>query len=257
MSVHEALPVHPPASPVKSPESAERLIVVAQGWMLVAMAGPFTIGFFRGFVPAFVGGATQGRIKLQLPPMWDHVLLMVGVFISAAVLLAAALFRGRIVGNGDRSLGLGLAPIARLPVTIGLAIVIVAYGALFDYGIYRLKPDTFLQASSTPIWLSLFDILTVVILAPLGEELFFRGWLWTGLRTYWRALPTALLTTGMWLLMHLNANQILFLLFPALLISIARHASKSVRSTILIHAIYNLAVSVPVVALVIQMFKNQ
>jgi hypothetical protein len=57
--------------------------------------------------------------------------------------------------------------------------------------------------------------------------------------------------------MHFNVAQIMFLLFPALLISIARHVSGSVRATIPIHATYNLTVNVSLIALMLDVFRNQ
>jgi membrane protease YdiL (CAAX protease family) len=247
----------PEAVTGKTEETAGRLILIAFGWTLLALSGPFLIGFLRGFVPAFVDAATHGAVRLQVPPVLDRLLATVYIFSSASVFLWAALVRGRIAGNGDRALGLALAPMAWFPVMILLMVIIAAYGALLDVLIYRVRPDVFLKASSLPLWLTLFDVLTWVVLAPLGEELFFRGFLWTGLRKHWNATSTALFTAAAWLVLHLNVSQIMFLVFPALLISIARHVSGSVRATILIHATYNLAVNVPLVALMLDAFRNQ
>ena len=181
-----------------------------------------------------------------------------GVFGVGIVLLYADSIRGRIVGGGDRRLGLGVAPIARLPIIIGLSSVVVLYAALLDFAIYKYRPDLFFQSSSVPLWLALFDSLVLIVLAPLAEELFFRGWLWTGLRKHWGVLPTGLVTAVMWLLPHLErgVGTVVLLLFPALILTIARQVGKSVRATIFIHAIYNLTGNYPQIVVFLKLFQN-
>jgi membrane protease YdiL (CAAX protease family) len=171
------------------------------------------------------------------------------------VLLYASSIRGRIVGGGDRRLGLGVAPIARLPIIIGLSAIVALYAVLLDFIVYKYRPDLFFQFSSVPLWLILFDSLVFVVLAPLAEELFFRGWLWTGLREHWGVLPTGLMTALMWLVAHLDRGigYVALLFFPALILTIARQVGKSVRATIPIHAIFNL---IGIFSLIVQLFQN-
>jgi len=254
-----------PPKPVKEseplivgPESARRLIVVAIGWLLLALAAPAAVGFFRGFATGFVRGLTKGASQIEITPTLAHLLTTVGALGLGIVLLYASSIRGRIVGGGDRRLGLGVAPIARLPIIIGLSTVAVLYAALLDFAIYEYRQDLFFQSSSVPLWLALFDSLVFIVLAPLAEELFFRGWLWTGLRKHWGVLPTGLVTAVMWLLPHLErgVGTVVLLLFPALILTIARQVGKSVRATIFIHAIYNLTGSYPQIVVFLKLFQN-
>jgi len=178
-----------------------------------------------------------------------------GVLGLGIVLLYASSIRGCIVGGGDRRLGLGVAPIARLPIIIGLSTIVVLYATLLDFIVYKYRLDLILQNLSVPLWLILFDSLIVVVLAPLSEELFFRGWLWTGLRKHWGVLPTGLMTAVMWLMPHLDRGiYVVLLLFPALILTIAREVGKSVRATIVIHAIYNLT---GIIVVFLKLFQNQ
>jgi len=243
---------------IGSPESARRLIVVAVGWILLALAAPAAIGFAQGAAAGFVRGLTKGASELQIPPTLSHLLTTVGVFGAAIVLLYAASIRGRIVGGGNRRLGLGVAPIARLPTIIGLSTLLVVYVALIDFAVYQYRPDLFFQSPSVPLWLTLFDSLILIILAPLAEELFFRGWLWTGLREHWGALPTGLMTAVMWLVPHLDRGigYVVLLLLPALILTVARQVGKSVRATIPIHAIYNLTANIPLIVVFLKLFQN-
>jgi membrane protease YdiL (CAAX protease family) len=249
-----------PPKPVKDseplivgPESARRLIFIAIGWFLLAKAVEQAVRRFAA------GLLAEGAPQLEIPPAFTHLLIMVGGLGFGIVLLYAASRWGRIVGGGNRRLGLGVAPIARLPIIIALSTVVVLYAALLDLAVYEYRPDVFFQSSSLPLWLTLFDSLIVVVLVPLAEELFFRGWLWTGLRKQWGVPLTGMVTAAMWLLPHLlvrGIGYVAFLLFPALILTVARQVGKSVRATIFIHAIFNLTGSWFLIVLFLKLFQN-
>lgn len=249
MTIDDQAP--PGAIEGSSAETAGRLILNSFGWLVLAMSAPALIGWMRGSLPAFVAAASHGAVKLQIPPVVDRLLVTLYVFSSASVFLWASCVRGRVVGNGDRARGLALVPIAWFPLTILAMVVVATYGMLMDFLVHTVRPDRFAGEAALPPWLILFDVLTMVVLAPLAEELFFRGFLWTGLRRHWSAPLTALFTAAAWLALHVNVAQIMFLVLPALVISAARHVSRSVRSPILIHATYNLVVNGPVVGLML------
>jgi hypothetical protein len=92
--------------------------------------------------------------------------------------------------------------------------------------------------------------MVVVILGPFAEELFYRGWLWTGLRRHWRAFPTALLSCGLWLLSHIEQGLLapIMLIPTAIILGFARHFC-GIRAAIVVHAIYNLVVVLVLVLL--------
>src|SRR5262249_316378 len=98
----------------------------------------------------------------------------------------------------------------------------------------------------------------LIVLAPLAEELFFRGWLWTGLRKHWGVLPTGLMTAVMWLGPHLDRGigAVLGLLFPVLILTNARQVGKNCPATTFIHAIYNLAGSYPQFVVFLKLFQS-
>ena len=231
-------------------ESAWRQIAIALGWTVLALACSFAIGVVLGIVKA--------AFRLPNTPQFQLILLGSAACGFGLVLLFAAVNRGRIAGRGDVWLGLGAARIANLPVIIALAITIVAYAALRDYAVYKIRPDLFYQFSSVGIWFILFDVLVGVVVAPLAEELFFRGWLWTGLTPHWGALSTALFTSAFWLALHLDRGVALTVaLLPiALVLCLARQLGKSVRATIPLHAIYNLTVNFPLILMVLAAFQH-
>jgi len=98
----------------------------------------------------------------------------------------------------------------------------------------------------------LAGVFLILLLAPLAEELFFRGWLWTGLRQSWGPVGTGLLTGGAWLLLHLGNGlwKPLFILPSAILFSLARHYGGSVRASLWLHVATNaLALLLPAIEL--------
>lgn len=246
-----------PAPAVAGPDSALRLIGVAVGWFLLSSAIPFAVTFLQSFAQGFVRGLTNGASQLEIPATLSHLFNSVGLLGAGIVLLYAASIRGRIVGNGDRRLGLGVAPVESLPIVVVLSIAAVLYAAAITFATYTYRPDLFFQSSSVPVWLVLFDSLLLVVLTPLSEELFFRGWLWTGLQRHWGALPAALVTAIMWLLPHFGYGRarVYILLVPALILTLARQVGRSVRPTIFIHALYNLITNYPHIALLVKLFK--
>jgi membrane protease YdiL (CAAX protease family) len=96
--------------------------------------------------------------------------------------------------------------------------------------------------------LSVLKVAEICLVAPVVEELFFRGWLWTALRRIWGPVPTALCTGGLFLLTHApDGRTRLFILLPiTIILSVARHRGDSVRASLMVHAVNNGAVAAEV-----------
>ena len=118
----------------------------------------------------------------------------------------------------------------------------VAYGFLAGFLVQYFYPDAkdWFQLPRDPLGLALTFFLAV-IMAPLAEELVFRGWLFTGLRAR-ASFPTTLVITSLlfalahWERTHLYALAV----FPVgLLLGYVRERAGSVRATMIMHAIYN------------------
>jgi membrane protease YdiL (CAAX protease family) len=122
--------------------------------------------------------------------------------------------------------------------------LVAARAIQWDWILYfnyrQLVYQQFVIDESSP-WLSLTHGFFSVLLAPLSEELFYRGWLWTGLRKHWGWLPTAALTSAAWLVGH-SAATVGWLLPVAVILSVARHYGQSVRASIALHILYNFIV---------------
>jgi hypothetical protein len=138
------LPVHSQDRPLPESghnpshsETAWHLLGTAVGWVLLALACTFAVGLVFGFVKA--------AFQLQTTSGYQLLLVSLAAFAAGAVLIPAAIARGRVIGKGDVRLGLGLYPTTRLPIVIALTIAAAAYAALRNYTLFKLRPELFYQ----------------------------------------------------------------------------------------------------------------
>lgn len=98
--------------------------------------------------------------------------------------------------------------------------------------------DTYETAEYTPlIW------ITFVIAAPLIEELFFRGFLFEGLRDSWMGPIGAVLVTSVgWAAIHMQYElfQIVMIGVLGVLLGIAKLKTRSLYITLAMHSLHNL-----------------
>jgi membrane protease YdiL (CAAX protease family) len=162
-------------------------------------------------------------------------------FLASGVLLIGVRKRSGIVGHGNHRAGVDDGPIKRWWLLIVLVLLAATWAFLAAAAWNGLAPQWLASWRQASPWTVAASTVATVILAPLAEELFFRGWLWTGLRRRWRALPTALLTCGFWLIIHIDRGLLLplFLLPIAVMLGFARHFC-GIRAAIILHATYNL-----------------
>jgi membrane protease YdiL (CAAX protease family) len=215
------------------PESAWRLVAAAVGSILLALVGIAVAGFLTGAVGALL------HLEKAVYVLGSAY---AGVFGAAGVLLAVAMIQGRLVGSGDISVGLGNKPVSRLPTIACLAVVVIAYAVLLDFVLPGFNLFAARDRAPATLWIASLNILRFAIVDPLAEESLFRGWLWTGLRKHWSALSTALLTSILWLALHVGLPTIkLVALIPvAIILAMARHFGRSLRAPLALHAIHNL-----------------
>jgi CAAX protease family protein len=227
---------------VTKPESAGRMIAIAVGCILLAFVGAIVGGVIMGLAVVAVGGPLATRASTA-----TLLYQQGGIAGTASVLFFSALARARTIGYGDRRWGLGDGPVERLPVVLALAAVMAAYAVLVAVAYYQGHPDRVARMLSANGWLTVTFLAMAVVVAPVAEELFFRGWLWVGLRRHWSVIPTAALTGGLWAALHIESGilRVLLLLPGAVILSAARHYGASVRASIALHALYNIIVLSP------------
>ena len=87
-------------------------------------------------------------------------------------------------------------------------------------------------------------VANLTLFAPVAEELFFRGWLYTALRARLRFLWSFLITTALFAAMHWDANHrhMLLVLPLAAALGVLRETTGSIKPTVALHAVYNLVI---------------
>jgi hypothetical protein len=173
------------APPSTKRQSAWRVLAIAVGWLLVAtcvaVAAGFLVGFFKGFAEGFLKGFSRiTGISIATdwltidPPTFRFTFTEVGYFGFAITLLVAAARRARLTGQGDVRAGLGNGPTANHVALIGIAILILA-ADIGSFYYFRANSDPSAGTFSKSFGLNMLAAFNIVALAPLAEELFFRG----------------------------------------------------------------------------------
>lgn len=92
----------------------------------------------------------------------------------------------------------------------------------------------------SPAWLL---VLTVLILAPLGEESLIRGIAFPALRRHWSPLAAAFVTAMVFSLLHGNLVQIALTVPLGMLLAFVYEASQRLWPVIFMHVLFNMASS--------------
>ncbi len=186
------------------------------------------------------------------PGVLSYVLL--GSTVFQGTLLLSALRQGRLAGHGDRRAGLGIRPITHGGQVALLCVVMIVCLLAFVLLAARIPALREFAKSVTPdIMARLIEggpfavavkVVLAVILAPVSEELFFRGWFWEALRRRGHAVATTACVTALpWLLLHGldSPERIVFLIPAAVVFSLARHRGGGVLASLIVHVTNNTA----------------
>jgi membrane protease YdiL (CAAX protease family) len=128
----------------------------------------------------------------------------------------------------------------------GAYAVLIAYGALLlaldgiGVNVSAFEEGNALPAdlARSPQVLLLFAI-AVVAVAPISEELFFRGLLFRGLRGYWRMAPSLALSGLAFGLFHLTPGVLLPFALIGMLFGWANEQTRSLWTSIVAHTAFN------------------
>jgi membrane protease YdiL (CAAX protease family) len=240
----------PAARGTVQPEHPWRSLLHALLWVLAAETASIGVVVLVGAVT----GIAEGLAYRRGVAGWNVNPLIYGAVATIAlqaILLLADLKQGRTVGRGNLALGLSATPIRRpglivvfvammLAWVVAYVAILVRFQAFDAYVAARVPSILTLPTSAGPVLLAIILLLAVVV-APVAEELFFRGWLWTALRRSWGVWPTAICTAGLWLAIHAIDGPVraLILLPTAIVLCLARHYGGSVRASLVVHVVNN------------------
>jgi len=144
--------------------------------------------------------------------------------------------------RGRTRLGLGDRPMGDLLMVAASMLLLIAYAGLLSYLQYRSIDDFFGAVFRAGFGWRLAAFLVFGLLAPVAEELLFRGWLWTALRQSWPASTCSFVTGILWAGTHVTEGtiKVAVLLPVGLLLGFVRGRSASVRAPVLLHLALNL-----------------
>jgi membrane protease YdiL (CAAX protease family) len=211
------------------------------GWAVLAfLAGQF-IGF--GLVLWLRAGAWNSL--LQAP--FDGILVTLFILISNPITIAVIMLAVRLA-RADQADYLALKWPGRRDVTVGL-VTLVALIALCDAALYfsgrTLVTPFQLQSYTTAAaegWL-LPMFAAAILIAPAGEEILFRGFLYRGWARPERAVwPAIVVISLVWAGLHIQYDWtgMLQIFAIGLFLGWMRWRSGSVLLTFFLHALFNL-----------------
>ncbi len=237
----------PAAMPLKPVSLAFSLVAVALAALAFAVLTALTallvlyVGLGRdGFTDFMTDLRFDPRLQARIGA-WQISAAYVGVALTT---MAAARLRG---GRGAWPALLAAGPGRwRVRDAVPIALLTLGYAAAFTLVQVAGRERHLLTLGPTDLLLLGTLAANLVILAPLAEELVFRGWLYTALRARWRFLPSFLLTTAAFAAIHWDRDHrhMLRVLPLALAVGLLRELTGSIRPTIALHAAYNLVIVV-------------
>jgi membrane protease YdiL (CAAX protease family) len=196
------------------------------------------------------------------PPADFSAFTPYSAIVLQAVLLWGAVRGARVAANGDLARGLAYRPVRRRGLIALFAVLVLtwdaaavsALGWFVSRGGQAPKLPSAISTMPPGFALAAIHIVFLAVLAPVVEELFFRGWLWSALRKTWSPGLTMTWTTGLWLGMHFMDGSLrpLILLPTGILLALARQYGDSVRASMVLHLMNNgMVVAVQLAALLL------
>lgn len=224
------------------------LIVV----MVVAFFGSQLIGVYIAAKLLLPAANDQSITNVFYLASGDGTIVSLSIVFSALLLVALIAFIIRIK-DGSVSVYLALEPFSiKIAIgVVGLWLLFMTASQLLTY-ILEKTPSVFvdpLYQSVSSVWLL---VLAIVVIAPIYEELVFRGILWSAITEQYTALSqtsseirgaliASLITSLIFAVMHLQYGiyEISTIVVLALIFCYARYKSGSLLLPIVLHIINN------------------
>jgi len=178
----------------------------------------------------------------------DGTALAIVTLIAIPVQVITLVLAARLTGSDAIDyLALGLPRARHIAVAVAILVAAVALADGVTYGLgkdivppFQIAIHRTAQADGTLAWLW----LAVIVAAPIGEEILFRGFIFRGfVREPRNALPGILVIALMWGLLHLGQFEwfsVAIVCLVGVLFGYVRYFSGSTTLTILLHMLLNL-----------------
>lgn len=138
---------------------------------------------------------------------------------------------------------LGLRSFKGEMVGVGCGLMILSYIFNFFYGLFLALFGLRIQIDLVPIFAQLSSpwLLLVggAIVAPVVEEIFFRGFVFAGLRPRYGWQRAALVSSGLFALIHFTPTAVIPIIILGYIFAYLYHRSNSIWPAIIMHASTN------------------
>jgi uncharacterized protein len=207
----------------------------------VALFAAFAMALLGAILVGIVGGAFGA--SFEDPPAAVNIVatfIQDGAFIGAALLFAARAGAVLPAQFGLSRVRLGTAIRWIAIAYVGYWVLAIAWGALLDISEQDSLPDSLGVDESTAALVAVCVLVTVV--APIAEEVFFRGYFFGALRNWRGPWPAALITGLVFGGIHVGSAEPEFLVPLALLgiaLCVIRWKTGSLLPCIALHALNN------------------
>src|SRR5580700_4265664 len=194
--------------------------------------------------------AATGSVSQTVPDNVDTRTMVLSVLIWWGLILGPILlslaFRGFKLGS---VFGIDRMPVGR-SLLLGISLLISAYPTVFAVGVLtsvllKINPTTDVQEvmrifeNETAATQRIPIILLAVVIAPVAEELAFRGYLYGVIKRYFGAVPALVLSGILFALIHLNLPSFFPLLVLGWVFALAYELSGSLLVPMTMHALFN------------------
>jgi len=213
---------------------------------VVSIGAVFGIVILSVISAFIVGGMIMG-ISASSPEQTDKIYIYISFFLGQGIILVPPLYYLTIKKKPIlQSLRINLVSIQTIQYSFIFSLgVLIIFDAL-DRIIHQIIPTPdyiidlgqIMQPDSTLGYVFLF--LAVVIIAPIGEEIVFRGFLQKFLEDYWKDITRAVLVTSLFFAMiHFNPFWTIQIYLLGIVLGFLSWKTKSVIPSILLHSINN------------------
>jgi membrane protease YdiL (CAAX protease family) len=232
--------------------SAAHVLVAFQAWLLITAGFALAAGIVLAIAELVTGSGARVEQR-WMSPILIATLIVQNIAMAAAVLYTVlVLYDQRPVAAGlslrnwapKVTLGL-LAAVLVIPLSLGLeqlstqALRHVAYTTLIQRA-FRENMDEVMGLFRGPGGLAL-EILLVGIIAPCGEELFFRGFAYRCFCTRWGPAAGMLVSAALFSLIHLNPDGLLPIFVVGCALAYLYERTGTLVAPFTLHAANNIA----------------
>lgn len=140
-----------------------------------------------------------------------------------------------------KALGLRRFDFATLAIGCGLMILAFCFNFFYNLG------AALVDLGSQTDMIGIFDMVNTpwpllaagVVVAPFVEEIFFRGFVFAGLREKYDWVPAALISAGLFAVLHLQPISILPIFLMGLIFAYLYHRTNSIWPAVIMHLATN------------------